>query len=329
MAQTGIIWTERFLEHDTGSHHPERPARLRSMYDALSRSAVMGRVAIIEPTPVDLKIVERVHAVEYINKFRNVCGEGSSVIDTPDCPICPMSFEIAELAAGGSVNAVDGVMDGTLRNAFCLLRPPGHHAERRSAMGFCFFNNIAVAAEHLRAHHNLNRIAILDWDVHHGNGTQHHFEKDPDALFISIHQHPNTLFPGTGHEWERGAGAGLDATVNIPMMPESEDEDYHRAFEQQILPAIVRFKPEFILVSTGFDPHRRDPLAHINLTTEAFGWMTRQVRVLADQLCQGRLVTFLEGGYELQTLADCTQIHVEMLDQLGPPGTEEWAGPEI
>ncbi|HOW72639.1 MAG TPA: histone deacetylase [Phycisphaerae bacterium] len=322
MASTGIVWTEGFLRHDTGPHHPERPDRLTAIYERLRQTGLLKRSVIIEPPYVDLKLVERVHAREYVDRFRRHCEQGEHAIDTPDCPICPSSYDIARLAAGGCVAAVDRVMAGELRNAFCPVRPPGHHAEYRSAMGFCFLNNTAIAAEHLHAEHGVERVAILDWDVHHGNGTQHQFDADAGTLFISVHQHPYTLFPGTGFEWETGAADAVGLTLNIPMMPGTGDEEYREAFEEQILPKIAAFKPGFILVSTGFDAHEQDPLGQINLSTDAFGWMTRQVRALADSLCGGRLVTILEGGYDLASLADSTQAHVEGLMNHGahPPG---------
>ncbi len=309
MPRTGILWSDDFLRHDTGPHHPERSARLNAVRKGLTDSGLMARCEILAPRPVDLKLVERVHAVEYINQFRNACKLGQRSLHTPDCAICPESFEIAELAAGGVVATVDAVMAGTIRNAFCPVRPPGHHAERCAAMGFCYFNNIAIAAEHLRASRKLKRIAILDWDVHHGNGTQHHFEDDPNTLFVSIHQHPYTLFPGTGFEEERGVGN----VVNLPMKPGAGDDEYREAFEETLLPTVNAFKPEFILASFGFDPHYRDPLAQLELTTDMFGWMAARARELADALCGGRLVTVLEGGYDLQAVAECTQAHVEAL----------------
>ncbi len=188
-------------------------------------------------------------------------------------------------------------------------------------MGFCFFNNIAIAAERLRTRWDLKRIALLDWDVHHGNGTQHHFQEDPDTLFISLHQHPYTLFPGTGFEEERGVGN----VINLPMVPGSGDDEYRQAFEETVLPATAEFKPEFILADVGFDPHYRDPLAQLELTTEMFGWMAEKVQALADSLCGGRLVTVLEGGYDLQAIAECTQAHVEALAADQAP----WMAPPV
>ena len=309
MPPTGLVWSDDYLRHDTGPHHPERPARLEAVHEGLTRSGLLNRCQVITPSPVDLKLVERVHATEYISQFRNACKLGQHTLNTPDCAICPASFEIACLAAGGTVAAVDAVMAGEVRNAFCPVRPPGHHAERRAAMGFCFFNNIAIAAEHLRTRWGLRRIALLDWDVHHGNGTQHHFDQDPDTLFISLHQHPYTLFPGTGFEEERGVGN----VINLPIVPGSGDDEYRRAFEETVLPATTAFKPEFILGDVGFDAHYRDPLAQLELTTDMFGWIAEKVRALADSLCDGKLVTVLEGGYDLAAIAECTQAHVESL----------------
>jgi acetoin utilization deacetylase AcuC-like enzyme len=222
------------------------------------------------------------------------------------------------LAAGGAVAAVDAIMDGQVRNVFCAVRPPGHHAERALAMGFCYFNNVAIAAEHLRARYGLRRLAILDWDVHHGNGTQHIFEDDPDLLFCDIHQHPDTLYPGTGFEWEKGAGPGVGATLNIPLMPGSGDADYRWAFDNRIVPAIDAFKPEFLLISAGFDAHRDDPLADIELSTGMFAWMTMQALNLAERHCEGRLVSLLEGGYEPAVLAECIRAHLGALAGVEP-----------
>ena len=309
MPRTGILWSDEYLRHDTGPHHPERPERLEAVRKGLTDSGLMARCEVFAPVPVDRKLVERVHSVEYINQFRNACKLGQHSLHTPDCAICPASFEIACLAAGGVVLTADEVMAGRIRNAFCPVRPPGHHAERCTAKGFCFFNNMAIAAEHLRVEHGLKRLALLDWDVHHGNGTQHHFQQDPDALFISIHQHPYTLFPGTGFEEERGVGN----VINLPMTPGSGDDEYRQAFDETLLPKTAEFKPEFILACIGFDPHRRDPLAQLEVTTGMFGWMADRVRALADSLCGGRYITVLEGGYDLEAVAECTQAHVEAL----------------
>jgi acetoin utilization deacetylase AcuC-like enzyme len=217
------------------------------------------------------------------------------------------------LAAGTAVQAVDDVMAGRIDNAFCAVRPPGHHAERHMSLGFCLFNNIAVAAQHLIDDHGLTRVLILDWDVHHGNGTQHTFEADPRVLFISLHGHPGIVYPGTGYAHERGKGPGEGFTINIPMLPPSSDSEWHLAFAEKVLPAADRFRPEFVLVSCGFDAHRLDPLAPLELSTDIFGWMTDRALELARTHGHGRLVSLLEGGYHLQALADCACLHVERL----------------
>jgi acetoin utilization deacetylase AcuC-like enzyme len=319
MKPTAIVWSDNYLAHDTGPHHPERPGRLAAIHACFQAQGVFKQALCIEPGPCDLQAVQRVHSLDYIRRFEKACVDGVMDIDSPDCPVSSRSYDVALLAAGGAVNAVDTVMAGKARNAFCIVRPPGHHAEHHRAMGFCFFNNIAIAAEHLRTQHHLSRIAILDWDVHHGNGTQHHFEADPDVFVCSIHQHPYTLFPGTGFEWERGKGAGIGATLNVPMLAGSTDEEYHRGFERQILPAIREFAPEFVLISAGFDAHEADPLAQIELSTGAFRWMTeRAMEVSAAEPCHGRIVSMLEGGYDLDALAQSAQAHVEALMEHTP-----------
>lgn len=313
MSSTGFIYSSRYLEHDTGPHHPECAERTGAIHHCLRERGFLERLEVIEPRMIDEALVKRVHAPNYFEEFRYACAHGAEFVDSPECPVVRPTFEVALLAAGGVIDAVDAVMAGRLRNAFCAVRPPGHHAERSHAMGFCFFNNVAIAAEYLRAQHDLERVAILDWDVHHGNGTQHHFEGDPNVLYVSIHQDPRTLFPGTGWAHEVGVGEGVGATLNVPMMPASGDREYRQAFETRILPAISAFRPEFLLISAGFDAHREDPLGHVMLSTECFGWMTVRVRELAEAVCGGRLVSVLEGGYDLPALAESVQTHLEKL----------------
>jgi acetoin utilization deacetylase AcuC-like enzyme len=262
---------------------------------------------------IDMDLVKPVHGAAYIERFEKQCFTGGVTLDSADCVICPETYDISRLAAGAAVAAVDAVMAGEIRNAFCPVRPPGHHAERDSAMGFCYLNNIAIAAERLIGTHGIERIAILDFDVHHGNGTQHQFEADPNVLFCSIHQDPRTLFPGMGFAHERGVGPGESATLNVPVMPGSGPDDYRRAFDELILPKIDAFNPQFLLMSAGFDPHKFDPIAAVQLDTEDFEWITREAMKLVETHCQGRAVSFLEGGYHLDALADSVQAHVETL----------------
>ncbi len=313
MRRTGVVWDERYLLHDTGPGHPERAARLRAILDALSKSDVSDHITRIPGEPVDTQWVAEVHDVEYIERVREACARGEGWIDVRETTICRKSYEIACLAVGGCLSAVEAVMAGRLDNAYCPVRPPGHHAERNRAMGFCLFNNTAIAACYLRKRHGLRRILILDWDVHHGNGTQHTFEADPGVFFCSIHEDPRYRFPGTGRAHESGSGPGLGTTLNLPMLPHATDSDVRSAYEESFVPAARAFAPEFILASVGFDAHVDDPLATLDLTDAGFEWLIRRTLALADELCGGRLVTILEGGYNLDVLGAGSVAHVRAL----------------
>ena len=263
--------------------------------------------------PVEWDLVRRNHADEYLERLRTACENEDHYIDVPDSAICPESLEIAKLAAGGVIAAVDSVMAGRCGNAFCAVRPPGHHAEYDASMGFCLFNNIAIAARHLLDNYGLSRVLILDWDVHHGNGTQHTFEADPRALFISLHGHPGLVYPGTGYAHERGTGAGEGFTINVPILPPGREDVWRRAFDDLVLPAVENFKPQFVLISAGFDAHKLDPLAPLELETESYGWMTDELTAVARRYAERRLVSVLEGGYHLSALADSVTLHVARL----------------
>jgi acetoin utilization deacetylase AcuC-like enzyme len=310
---TGLVFDERFLLHDTGAGHPERPARLRAIAARLRQTGLWEKLVHIAAKPADLKWVRRLHDADYIERLRSACAANESIIDTSDCPISPQTYGVALLAAGGAIEAAEAVMQGRVDNAFAALRPPGHHAEKRDAMGFCFFGNVAIAADYLTQQHRLERVAIVDFDVHHGNGTQHLLEDRRDALFISIHEHPHYLYPGTGFEHERGEGAGRGFTLNVPMVPPAGDAEYRAAFESAILPVLDGFKPQFIIISAGFDASAADPLAHMSLTPAGFAWMTRAIREVAIRRADGRLLSCLEGGYDLDSLADCVEAHVRVL----------------
>jgi len=313
MARTGLVQDLRFRDHETDPDHPERPERLTAIASRLDVDGLTRACVAVEPAAIDLALVERVHEVAYLRRLEEACRSHAPFIDVPDSSICPDSFETAQLAAGSVLEAVNSVMAGALDNAFCAVRPPGHHAEKHMSMGFCLFNNIAVAASHLLEHHGLNRVLIVDWDVHHGNGTQHAFEADPRVLFISLHGHPGILFPGTGYEHEHGVGDGAGFTINVPMLPPSSDAEWQRAFEHTVLPQAEKFAPEFVLISAGFDAHRRDPLAPLELETPVFGWMTNRLLEVARAHASGRLVSLLEGGYDFQSLAEASSLHVSQL----------------
>ena len=319
MATTGLAQDNRFQEHLTGAGHPERPERLAHIAATLKERGLADACATVDASQVDMDLVQRIHDKRYLERLRETCQSGLPYIDVPDSAICPASYKTARLAAGAVISAVDEVMAGRLDNTFCAVRPPGHHAERHLSMGFCLFNNIAVAARHLIDNHGLSRILILDWDVHHGNGTQHAFEEDPRVLFISLHGHPAYVYPGTGYTHERGRGPGEGLTINLPMQPHSDDPMYRRAFDETVLPAIDSYAPQFVLISAGFDAHRLDPLAPLDLETESFGWMTDELVDMARQHCDGRLVSVLEGGYDLGALGDSVALHVaRLLDARGP-----------
>jgi len=313
MARTGLVSDPRFERHLTGPDHPERPQRLQAITQALTQRGLFDKSARIDPTPADLALVARNHDEDYLARIRTWCEGGRKRGDTSDTDLSPDSFDVALLAAGGLIQAVDEVMAGRLDNAFCAVRPPGHHAECNVAMGFCLINNVAVAARHLIEDHNLDRVLILDWDVHHGNGTQHSFEDDPKVLYISLHGHPGILYPGTGYAHEQGRGAGQGFTLNIPTVPPGGDGVWRKAFDEQVLPKIDWYKPQFALVSAGFDAHKLDPLGPLELETASYGWMTDSLHNMARKHCGGRLVSVLEGGYHLQALADSVCLHVERL----------------
>lgn len=309
--KTGYLYDEHFLEHQTGSGHPECPERLRVTHAYLQCQSWFRKLVTVKPQPADEKWILRVHEKNYVKRLQEVAQSGFAYLDTPDVGICKKSPIIARLAAGGALKLADCVMEGKINNGFALLRPPGHHAEKAHAMGFCLFNNIAILARYLQDHHGVDKILILDWDVHHGNATQHTFEEDPSVLYISLHQYP--FYPGTGSAQETGIGRGRGYTLNCPMPRGSGNQDYESAFCEKILPRIETFKPDFVLLSAGFDAHARDPLADICLTTEFFGWMTDRMTEVAAKHAGGRLVSLLEGGYDLKALPACVALHIQRL----------------
>ena len=305
----GFLHHSNFLEHVPGPHHPERPARYASVMDRLQESGLLTHMDAREAQPLDPEATRLVHTAEHLDRVRAACERAPIALDG-DTSVSAGSWDAALRAAGGLVEACDRVHDGEWSRAFCAVRPPGHHAEADRAMGFCLFNSVAIAAAHLRSK-GLERVAILDWDVHHGNGTQHIFERDPSVLYVSLHQWP--LYPGTGAAEERGLGDGEGATLNCPQRAGAQDADWLDAFEGQVLPALEAFRPEFMLVSAGFDAHRLDPLAGTSLTEDAYRRMTAGLMRFTDEQCSGRLVSVLEGGYHLDALAACVETHVGTL----------------
>lgn len=312
---TGFAYDPQFLEHDTGSGHPERPERMTASLNHLELMPWAGDLVRYKPRPADPDWIETTHTVAYMARAAKACADGRPFLDTMDVAISKRSYDVARLAAGAPLVLADAVIAGEITNGFALLRPPGHHAELDAAMGFCLFNNVAILARYLQRRHGLEKIAIMDWDVHHGNGTQHTFEEDPKVFYASTHQYP--YYPGTGAASEIGIGRGRGATLNCPVPAGASDTAYERAFAEQIIPALDTFKPDAMLISAGFDAHRDDPLAQIELTTEFFGWMTEQLAAVADSHANGRLIAVLEGGYDLRRLGECIAEHIGVLLKVG------------
>ena len=312
--RTALGYDDVFLEHRTGEH-PERPARLTAIMESLGRRGLVDRCMAVEAQPAPDEWIGKIHSSQYIRRLVSACQDDMPFIDCADSVICPDSYRVACRAVSMTLAACDIIVAGTVENAFCALRPPGHHAEHDRSAGFCLFNNIAIAARYLQQRHGLKRILIIDWDVHHGNGTQHSFEPDGTVFYCSLHQHPATCYPGTGWPDERGTGPGLGYTLNLPVQPGIDDQEYLEFFTSCFLAAVVDFRPDFILISAGFDGHRKDPLAQLNLSEHAYNEMTRQMKVLARQSCRGRLLSLLEGGYQLGALGNCVAEHVEILLQ--------------
>ena len=293
-----------------GRGHPECSARLDAAAALLRQQAWYPELVQLTPRPAEARWIGAVHRPGYADRIAAECAHGAQYIDTPDVAVSTASCAAALTAAGSLLTLADRLMAGQLDNGFALVRPPGHHAEADAAMGFCLFNSVAIAARYLQKQHGLERIAILDWDVHHGNGTQHIFEQDPSVFYISLHQYPH--YPGTGARTETGIGAGAATTLNCPMSPGSGDRHYRAAFKDIILPAMRRFGPDAILLSAGFDAHRDDPLASIELTTDSYVWMTEMMLELAADCGHGRLISVLEGGYNLSALAASVTAHVRI-----------------
>jgi len=307
--KVGLVYDPIYLEHDTGDH-VENSRRLVEAMSYLKETGVKERLTTLPARPASLEELEMIHAPEYISYVKSKAEKGGGWLD-PDTVMSPRSYEAALYAAGGVMVAVEAVMKGEPDNAFALVRPPGHHATRDRAMGFCIFNNVAIAARFALSKFNLNRVLIADFDVHHGNGTQDAFYADPEVLYFSTHQYP--FYPGTGWMDETGTGKGEGTTVNFPMAVGWGDEEYLRAFKEVLVPIARRFQPQLILVSAGFDPHWADHLAMMRVTVTGFVQMAMILKELAAELCQGRLVFTLEGGYNLRVVASSIKAIFDVL----------------
>jgi acetoin utilization deacetylase AcuC-like enzyme len=296
-----------FLDHLTAPDHPERPDRLRAVAEVLAQ-ARFDKLTRDEAPEGTLDLAKLCHSEKYVEALRKVAPTNGTVHLDGDTSMSPGTWEAVMRGVGGAVAATDAVMSGSHRNAFLAVRPPGHHAEIARPMGFCFFDNAAIAARHAQRKYGIGRAAIVDFDVHHGNGTQDIFWKDPTVMYCSTHQMP--LFPGTGASGERGEH---DNIVNAPLRSEDGGAKFRAAFENVILPQLRKFSPELVIISAGFDAHYRDPLASLTLRAEDFDWVTRQLMDVADQSAGGRVVSVLEGGYDLQGLKESVAAHVGAL----------------
>ena len=311
--KTGVVKDTRYLQHSAGFCHPESPERLAAVYEMLDNPLMSWKFTEIEPREASHKEIELIHTPAYVEFIATTAGKSSVYLD-PDTATCPETYEIAKLAVGGVCNAVDNVLDGTVDNAFALVRPPGHHAEKDTAAGFCVFNNIAIGAMHAITKYNLKRILIVDWDLHHGNGTQHSFYGDQRVLYFSTHQYP--YYPGTGSLQEIGHGHGEYYTINVPLSAGAGDGSYVKIFRRILQPAAMEFKPELILLSAGFDTYLQDPLGGMRVTPDGFAALTRILLDIAEACCQGRFVAVLEGGYHIAGLTKCVKaVLQEMLDE--------------
>lgn len=297
---TGIVKDRRYLRHGSEFSHPETPQRLVSIYEMLDNPDMAWKYTGIDARHATREELERVHQPHFIDFIAQTAGETMTMLDA-DTVATADTYDTARLAAGGVMNAIDSVVRGETDNAFALIRPPGHHAQASEAAGFCIFNNIAVGARHALARCGMERVLIVDWDLHHGNGTQDIFYEDRQVLYCSTHQSP--AYPGTGGLHETGKGVGLGYTINIPLHPGADDAFYVRVFREIICPVTRMFRPEVILVSAGFDIYIGDPLGEMKVTPEGFACLTRILLSLADECCNGRLVLVLEGGYNVQGLA--------------------------
>ena len=304
---TALITHDDCLQHVTPPGHPEQVARLECINNALKSVELMR----LEAKLATKKEISLLHPVAYIDSVETAVPDSRWKSVDADTHLSPGSFKAALRAVGGVLQAVDLVMMQSAQNAFVAIRPPGHHAERELAMGFCFFGNVALGARHVLKNHGLSRVAIVDFDVHHGNGTQDLLWDEPRTLTVTSHQFP--LWPGTGAPDERGAH---DNVINIPLPPQSAGKEMREAYRRLVFPKLEKFAPEFLFISAGFDAHKADPLADLNWLEEDFIWLTRQLKKIADEHCKGRLVSVLEGGYDLEALASSSKAHVEILKEV-------------
>jgi acetoin utilization deacetylase AcuC-like enzyme len=310
-----VVYDPFFLRHDTGGDdHPESPARLLTLIDRFNNCAFTDKIQFVPPRKDTHEWILAVHRSEYLNRFEEASLSGRSYIDHPDNQICYDSYAVAMLATGSGPAAIDCIENGE-GTAFCCVRPPGHHAEQSMALGFCFLNNCAIAARYWQKRYGRKKLLIFDFDAHHGNGIQTCFEEDPDVFYISIHEHPTFSFPGTGYAEDKGIGAGTGTTLNISLPPGSKDSAVQKAIAAKIAPAVEEFKPEAIIVAAGFDGHVHDDMSGLAYSTALFGELAAWAASWAKTHCQAKILTILEGGYHLESLADGVETYLSRLNQ--------------
>jgi len=318
--KTGVVKDKRYLKHSAGYSHPESPARLAAIYEMLDNPNMSWKIKEIAPREATLEEVASVHTGPYVDCIAETAGKECVWLD-PDTATSPETFYIAKLASGGVLNAIDSVISKEVDNAFAFIRPPGHHAERNAAAGFCIFNNVAIGAMHAILKHGIKKVLIVDWDLHHGNGTQHIFYDDPRVLYFSTHQYP--YYPGTGAINEIGVDKGKGYTINVPLERGAGDDAFVKIFRRVLWPVALEFKPELVILSAGFDIYFKDPLGGMRVTPEGFAALIRIVLNIAQRCCQDRLVGVLEGGYHLQGLTQSVKkVLEEMLDESHIPEEE-------
>lgn len=306
-----------FLEHLKNIRHPENPQRLEIILKYLQEHGIWEQLTVKTPEKADLRWVKMNHSSSYIQSVEAACKRAPAILDGGDTLVSEKSYEAALYAVGACLMGIDDLMSGTVDNVFCAVRPPGHHAEHAEAMGFCLFNNVAIAARYAIDRYALQRVFILDWDVHQGNGTHHSFYHNYEVYFCSIHQWP--LYPGIGAADERGKGVGKGYTLNIPLPPECGNYEYLRVLKEQVLPEIRLYHPDLLIISAGFDAHDDDPLAQMRVTTDGFRQMTRMVRNEMKQINGGKILSVLEGGYHHENLAASVLAHLEALVEENSP----------
>ena len=307
---TVVIYDDIYLKHDTGPNHPENSARIINTIKHLRSANCWQKLDIKKPRAATVTEVSAIHSTSQIEQIAEIARSGGGYLD-PDTYVSSDSYEAALNAAGAPLTAIDLIMDKKVDNAFCLVRPPGHHATPERGMGFCLFNNVAIAAKYIQSRYSLDRIVIIDWDVHHGNGTQDAFYDDPSVMYFSMHRYP--FYPGTGAEEETGKDSGSGFTINIPLSYNTEPQEYLKFFEDILEKRIKPFNPQFILISSGFDAYRLDPISGLSLEASDYNKLTKLTQNIAKDCCDGRIVSCLEGGYHLLDLPKCIEEHLNGL----------------